>query len=430
MPEVDLNVWNGVVNADLTIGASPDAAQPLRANERIASRGMTLFGAGFIVSPAKAAALGVGRVPGLDLHLRPYLHGRDITGTSRGLMVIDLFGLREDEVRRRYPAVFQHLLLHVKPDRDQNNRSAYRDAWWIFGEPRREIRTALLGLPRYIATVATSKHRVFRFLDASILPDDALICIASADAFHLGVLSSRIHTTWAPAAGGWLGFGNDPVYVKTKCFDPFPFPAATTAQAAAIAALAEELDALRKARLAAHPHLTLTGLYNVLAAIRAGQTLTDAERDVLDAGHVEILRHLHDRLDATVADAYDWPADLPAAAIVERVVALNREREAEEATGVVRWLRPAFQAPAEVAQAARKEQLAMAVDADAALPAWPRAPEAQFVALRATLSRTPAAPADLARRFRGARPAKLGPMLKTLAALGQAQDAGGGRYVS
>ncbi len=392
---------------------------------------MSLHGAGFIVSPGMAAALGLGRVPGLEAHIRPYLNGKDMTGRSRGMMVIDLFGLTEAEVRQRFPAVFQHLLLHVKPERDQNNRDTYRKAWWVFGEPRRDLRPALAGLPRYVATVETAKHRLFVFQPAAVLPDNMLVCIATADAFNLGVLSSRIHGAWAPAAGGWLGFGNDPRYNKTRCFDPFPFPAATPAQTAEIAALAEELDALRKARLAAHPHLTLTGLYNVLAAIRAGQPLTPGDRDVLDAGHVEVLRHLHDRLDAAVAAAYGWPADLPAAAIVERVVALNRERAAEEAAGQVRWLRPAYQAPAEVAQAARKEQLAMAMEADAALPAWPKAVGAQYVALRAALARTGrAGPADLARQFRGVRPARLAPMLEALAAMGQARDAGGGRYVT
>ena len=430
-PAVVLTEQEGVVNADLTVGASPDAARPLRANERVCSPGMKLHGAGFIVSPATAAALGLGRAPGLAAHIRPYLNGRDMNGRSRGMMVIDLFGLTEAEVRQRFPAVCQHVLLHVKPERDQNARGSYRDAWWIFGEPRRDLRPALEGLPRYVATVETSKHRLFTFQPAVVLPDNMLVCIATADAFHLGVLSSHIHTTWAPAAGGWLGFGNDPRYNKTRCFDPFPFPAATPAQAAEIGALAEELDALRKARLAAHPHLTLTGLYNVLAAIRAGQPLTPADRDVLDAGHVEVLRHLHDRLDAAVAAAYGWPADLSAAAIVERVVALNRERVAEEAAGQVRWLRPAYQAPAEVAQAARKEQLAMAMEADAALPTWPKAPGAQYVALRAALTRTGrAGPSDLARQFRGVRPARLTPMLEVLAAIGQAREAGEGRYVA
>ncbi len=431
VPDVLLTEREGVVNADLTVGASPESTKELDASSDLAHRGVNVFGKGFIVTLGTANLLGLGQIPGLENHIKPYVNGRDVSQRSRNVYIIDFFGLEEHQARQDYPAAFQHLLLHVKPERDQNARESIRNIWWQFGWPRPELRRATFGLSRYIVTVETTKHRIFGFLDAATLPDNKLICIASDNPYHLGVLSSRIHTDWALAAGGWLGFGNDPVYVKTKCFDPFPFPAATQPQAAEIAALAEELDALRKARLAAYPYLTLTGLYNVLAAIRAGQPLTDADRDTLDAGHVEVLRHLHDRLDAAVAAAYGWPADLPAAAIVERVVALNRERAAEEAAGQVRWLRPAYQAPAEMAQAARKEQLAMAMDAGAALPAWPKAVGAQYVALRATLARIGrAGPADLARQFRGVRAAKLAPMLEALAAMGQAREAGGGRYVA
>ncbi len=431
VPEVVVAERVGIVNADLTTGVSPDAARPLRANERLCSPGVKLHGKGFIVSPATAASLGLGRVPGLDRHIRPYLNGKDMTGRSRGVLVIDLLGLTEAELRQRFPAVFQHLLMRVKPERDQNARGSYRNSWWVFGEPRRDLRPALLGLSRYVATVETAKHRLFVFQHAAVLPDNMLVCIATADPFHLGVLSSRVHTCWALAAGGWLGFGNDPRYNKTRCFDPFPFPAVTPAQAKEIGALAEELDALRQTRLAAGQDLTLTGLYNVLAALRAGQTLTPAERDVLEAGQVEVLRHLHDRLDAAVAAAYGWPADLEPAAIVARVVALNQARAAEEAQGKIRWLRPDYQAPEETAQAARREQLEIAVTPDAALPSWPKAPGAQYVALRAALARSGGAgPADLARQFTGVRPAKLVPMLEVLAAMGQAREAGGGRYLA
>jgi hypothetical protein len=42
--------------------------------------------------------------------------------------------------------------------------------------------------------------------------------------------------------------------------------------------------------------------------------------------------------------SFVWPEELPDAAILERLVALNRERAAEEAAGRVRWLRPEYQA--------------------------------------------------------------------------------------
>lgn len=315
----------------------------------------------------------------------------------------------------------------MKPERDQNNELYRRLNWWLFGRNSAILRAALSGLPRYIATVETAKHRLFVFQPADTLPDNKLICIASGDAYHLGVLSSRCHGVWALAAGGLLE--DRPVYVKSAVFDPFPFPAATPAQAAEIAALADELDSLRRARLAAHPTLTLTTLYNVLAALRAGEPLSPAARDVLDAGHVEVLRHLHDRLDAAVAAAYGWPADLSAAAIVERVVVLNHARAAEEAEGQVRWLRPDYQAPAE--QPRRASQSSLGVMEAPVLPPWPKLPGAQFVALRAMLGRTgPACPADLARRFENAPGRKISGMLRTLAELGQARQAGAGRYAA
>ena len=258
-------------------------------------------------------------------------------------MVIDLYGLTAAEVRKAHPAVYQHVLQTVKPEREQNNRAVYRDNWWIFGEPRANLRPALAGLPRYIATVETAKHRTFQFLDGATVPDNKLIVIASDDAFHLGILSSRIHGAWALATGGFLGVGNDPVYVKSRCFDPFPFPDVSVAQQSAIRDLAEEIDGHRKE--AFEQGARLAQLYNLLERLRNGEALTGKEQALDDTALVSLLLELHRRLDDAVAAAYGWPADLPEAAILERLVALNRARAEEEARGTIRWLRLEYQAP-------------------------------------------------------------------------------------
>ncbi len=75
---------------------------------------------------------------------------------------------------------------------------------------------------------------------------DKVVVIASDDVFHLGVLQSGLHVNWMLAQGNWLGVGNDPVYAKTQCFDPFPFPDPSPTLRSEIAAIAEELDAQRK----------------------------------------------------------------------------------------------------------------------------------------------------------------------------------------
>jgi hypothetical protein len=434
VPVVTFATARGRINADLTIGADVKAAKPLRANERLSSPGFKLHGAGFIVSPATARALGLGKVPGLESHIRPYLNGKDFTQKSRGVMVIDLFGLAEAQVRQRFASVWQHLHTYVLPERAAiSDRTAdaaqYARDWWLHGKPRPELRRALDGLPRYIATVETSKHRIFAFLPAAVAPDNMLIAVASEDAFVLGALQSRFHVAWTLAAGGTLE--DRPRYNKTVCFDPFPFPDATPGQRAEIAAIAEELDAHRKARLAAHPHLSLTGLYNVLAALRAEKPLSAAEKDVHDAGQASILRALHDRLDAAVAAAYGWPADLPDAEIVARVVALNAERVKEEAAGLVRWLRPEFQAPEETRRKPVQTELAVEEAAAPGAVAWPKDVPSQFILLRTALARGPASAQEASRRFKGApRGPKMAEMLATLAALGQARPLGDGRYVA
>ncbi len=358
-PYIAFQEAQGVINADLTVGVDVTVANPLRASDGLCCPGVKLHGAGFIVTRTQAAALGLGRRAGLDLHIREYRNGRDLMARSRDVMVIDLFGLEPDDIARRFPEVYQRVATTVKPERDANNRATYRNNWWVFGEPRRELRPALTGLRRYIATVETAKHRVFQFLDAAILPDNKLIAVGNDDAYTLGVLSSCFHVVWAVRAGGWLGVGNDSVYVKSRCFDPFPFPATDDLKQQRIRAIAEDLDAHRKSVLSHHSHLTLTGLYNVLERLRSGTPPADmipTERRIFDDGLVLILRELHDRLDTAVAAAYGWPPDLPDIEILARLVALNKERAKEEAGGLVRWLRPDYQIP-RFGSAAEKDQL-------------------------------------------------------------------------
>ncbi|MFZ2236523.1 MAG: class I SAM-dependent DNA methyltransferase, partial [Dokdonella sp.] len=432
----------------------------LQANDGISCPGLKLHGSGFIVTPAQVAQLGLGSTNGLEEHIRPYRNGRDLTDKPRGVLVIDLFGLDIEEIRRGFPAVFQHVLQHVKPERDQNSRATYRDNWWIHGEPRRAFRPALIGLSRYIATVETAKHRAFQFLDASIAPDNKLIAIAMDRPYVLGILSSDIHGCWALASGSRLGVGNDPVYVKTRCFEAFPFPVANHDQDQRIANLAEQLDAHRKRQQAAHPDLTLTGMYNVLEKLRSGEVLSAKERVIHEHGLVSVLRQLHDEIDAAVLDAYGWSDLLPLLrvahgndapadeqtrddakrgfdeAILERLVALNAERAAEEARGLVRWLRPEFQNPS---AAVAPEQAELETDETETISTavigkpmpWPKDAIQQVRAVADVLAASPLALSadDIAARFKSKGPWKkrLPQLLEMLVTLGRAQETNG-RY--
>ncbi|MER2999188.1 class I SAM-dependent DNA methyltransferase [Pontibacter populi] len=343
--EVILGEKIGSIHSDIKVGANVADVKALKATENMSSRGVIPHGAGLIVTPEEASTLGLGTIAGIEKHIRNYWNGKDFTTRPRGLMVIDLLGLSIDEVRSHYPELYQHVLLNVKPHRDENKRAAIRDKWWIFAEPRKTIRKALNGLERYIATPQTAKHRIFQFLDMDVLPDDKLIAISLEDAYFLGVLQSKIHVVYSLATGSRLGVGNDSVYDKSRCFDTFPFPAATEAQQEQIRTIAEQLDPHRKQRQAQHPTLTITDMYNVLEKLRSGEALNAKEQKTHEQGLLSILLQLHTELDAAVAAAYSWPTNLPEEEILERLVALNKERAAEEARGHIRWLRPEYQNP-------------------------------------------------------------------------------------
>ncbi|MCQ9373286.1 hypothetical protein NMQ14_03375 [Methyloversatilis sp. XJ19-13] len=446
----------GVLHADLTIGADLVAARALKSNGGLSSPGFKLHGAGFIVTPDQAASLSVDGDTGLKALIKPYRNGRDLTDRPRGVLIIDAFGLTADELRARFPAVYQWLLERVKPERDAKGNTkdgaGYAKYWWLFGKPRQELRKFLVGLPRYIATVETAKHRAFQFLDASVAPDNMLVCIALDDATALGVLSSRVHTAWALAAGSRLGVGNDPRYNKTRCFEPFPFPDLSSDLRLRIAALAEQIDAHRKRQQAAHADVTLTGMYNVLEKLRRDEPLNAKEKTLHQHGLVAVLDQLHRELDAAVLDAYGWSDLAPAlvgapgaltpltdkpealaqaeAELLERLVALNAARAAEEAQGLVRWLRPDFQT-AGSASRVQTEIEGADTEAPAAPPVpvarqpWPAELPQQIAAVAGVLAAS-AAPLDLAALAghftgKGAWKKRLPQLLDTLAALGRAR---------
>jgi hypothetical protein len=266
-----------------------------------------------------------------------------------------------------------------------------------------------------------------------------LVVVASSDGFHLGVLSSRIHVTWAVAAGGWLGIGNDPRYSKSRTFDPFPFPDPSASVKTHLRAAGEELDATRKQVQAEHPDLTLTGLYNVLEKIRARALLSDKDEDVKRRGRVLILREIHDTIDRLTAEAYGWPADLSDEVILERLVALNAERAREEAGGHVRWLRPDYQIPrfakGTPAKTGELDLGATVVAIDRGLPAFPGDRDEQPLAVEAVLAASglPMDAAGLARCFkRGGKriEAQIARALEKLARYGRINALPDGRYAA
>ncbi len=127
---------------------------------------------------------------------------------------------------------------------------------------------------------------------------------------------------------------------------------------------------------------------------------------------------LHRDLDAAVAAAYGWLTTLPNAELLAKLVAPNRARAAEEKAGTVRYLRPAYQGPGhQQAGLNLPTRVATETAAAVALLPWPAELAKQIQTVRDVVTQSPFTPKQVAARFAGAGPAKVQPILDTLAAL-------------
>jgi hypothetical protein len=199
----------------------------------------------------------------------------------------------------------------VKPVRDANRNRLRRTRWWQLGASAGDMRSALQGRRRLIATIRHAKHRLFIWLPPEVLPDSALIAFARDDDYTFGVLHSRVHEAWALAQGTQLE--TRPRYTPTTCFETFPFPRPTDEQREAIAAAARELVRLRDG------WLNPPGLDPVELSKRTLTNLYNARPTWLE--------HAHAALDTAVLAAYGWPEDLTAEPLLAALLALNLSRD-------------------------------------------------------------------------------------------------------
>ena len=335
----DLTALRGGVGVDLT------AAKPLRENAEVAFMGDTKGGPFDVPGDLAGEWLRLpanpnGR-PNADV-LKPWANGMDITRRSAGKWIVD-FGWEAREEPALYEAPYQHVREHVYPKRQRNRRESYRTYWWRHAEPRQGMWRALGGLSRYIATPVNAKHRLFVWLDTGVCPDHQLIVIARDDDTTFGILHSRLHESWSLRMGTWLGKGNDPRYTPTTTFETFPFPEGLSPdvpasdysndpRAVAVASAALRLVALRDRWL--NPPEWVEWVEAVPGFPKQPVPRDDDAADELKArtltklynARPQWLNAAHAELDAAVAAAYGWNADIDEEDALRRLMELGMVR--------------------------------------------------------------------------------------------------------
>ena len=312
--------------------------------------------------------------PNSDL-LKPWLNGGAIVKRLRPAWIIDTGTDLELNDFSLYEKPYAHAFKFVKPQRDKNKREHRRLNWWLHAETCPGMRMAIEGQLRFLTTPRVSKFRIFSWADSITLPDDGIYIFARSDDFFFGIVQSRFHEVWSLKLGTRLE--DRPRYTPNTCFETFPFPRPTTEQQAAIAAAAKELNELRE-RWLNPPEWTVERILEFPGSAdgpwsryidkstlnplprqsqaTAGQPsnsqpsigtvryprleprdaecaakLKDRTLTKLYNERPEWLNLAHKKLDAAVAAAYGWPGELTDDQILERLLALNLERAAEEA---------------------------------------------------------------------------------------------------
>ena len=120
--------------------------------------------------------------------------------------------------------------------------------------------------------------------------------------------------------------------------------------------------------------------------------------------------------------AYGWSSDLSDEDILASIVSLNAQRSAEEHAGSVRWLRPEFQAPQQLAVQTALTGIAPVEDRATTRrkQPWPATLSEQVRAVKDSLRAAPMQNVQqIAAGFKPASRTRVAEILETLTALGQ-----------
>lgn len=314
----------------------------LLANEATVFLGAKPDSLGFVLDPPRAQELlarGLA-TPGV---LRLYFSCDDLNAQSSldvaPRYIIDFSEVALDAARENWPALLEHVEIHVRPHRLSLKRKAYRDRWWQFTEPQLRLFRAIRRNDRAIVIGRISTHLTPRWAPSQAVFSDKVVCFTRQGAGDFAVLASSFHNAWALALAGTHGSGSAryKTYNAVGCGRTFPWPAhEANPSANALAQAGAELDA------------ALADLYSSMGAGPTAAVVALADVGVTSACAARA-RLAIEANDRAVAAVYGWDDlrlehgvhDTPQgvrftvgprarAEILERLLFINQERYAEE----------------------------------------------------------------------------------------------------
>jgi hypothetical protein len=322
----------------------------LKANLEKSFNGVKVYGDGFVITPDEAEAL-IAEDPRNKDVLYPYITTKDVNSDAThrpSAWAIRFFdwpldrasapGGYSGSVAADFPNCIAIVEARVKPERtrrDENGQFVVRDPmpqrWWIYGEKRPGLYSAISGLKHVLAVgTQATKYVAFAVLDKAMVFSHSLSIIADDSFATFAVLHSNLHEIWARHYGGYnLALLR---YSPTDLFETFPFPS--------------RLQDLEDLGCAYYEHRRSVMLTRQEGLTDTYNRFHDAKEN---AAEIQRLRALQVEVDQAVISAYGWNeldlglgfhetkqgirftlSDAARRTVLDRLLALNHKRYDEE----------------------------------------------------------------------------------------------------
>jgi type II restriction/modification system DNA methylase subunit YeeA len=297
-----------------SLKATIDVSQACRlsANLNKCFVGVEVVGKGFIVTEQQVKDW-IQADPKNQKVLKLFSMGGNLAQNPYGTperWVVDFSDMPIEEVSD-YNLPFEHIRIHVKPEREKNREAVLREKWWRFKRTNEALRTAIARFSYYFVVPRVSKWTVFITASSTWLPGDLNVVVASEDFYILGILSSQVHRLWVKAQSSTLE--DRTRYTHRTCFETFPFPQTPSNKLVEqIRATAQQLHQYRTQQMETK-QWGITQLYNKFFEEPTSQ-----------------LFKLHAQLDKQVMQAYGFDASDD---ILEKLLELNLELAEKEKRG-------------------------------------------------------------------------------------------------
>ena len=309
------------INSFLNAGSIDQAPENLIANANKCFEGFVPYGEGFVVDDSSDSATSTAEIadildrePKSEEIIFPYLGGEDVTedpSITPSRRVIFVAQMGEEELRTRYPSIYQLLERKVRPFRMSKSERVSKSPWWQFLWSRPKLSKMMRLIDHMIVISRVSKHHAFVRVPSNVVPSTRLSVIALSQNSAFAVIQSKIHESWARYFGASRGATAN--YSPSDCFENFPFPANF------------EIDtALESAGQIYHAYRA-----QVMIARNEGLTKTynrfHAQSE--SAADIARLRALHHDMDVAVLRAYGWHK------LADRAAPEFIEQDAQESNG-------------------------------------------------------------------------------------------------